>query len=434
MRHVFVLLSLFLFSANLMAADRTLVRSDVESLLNQNRSVEAYEMISKNHDPASTDPQEWFLLGMAAKKTGHTWEAKKAFEKVLALDPASPRVKLELAALFFKDGGYDKAQELLLDVKSENPPDGVVQNIDRFLAVIERTKKENKSYRFQLSAGLLYDSNVNAGPQSDTVTLFGLPFILDDVAMPHDDIAYVLEAGFDHVIKVSHAVKWQSSFSLSWKDYFEQDDFDALALSVSSGPVVEVNDRLIFYTPVIGDISWYSDIDEYLYTTIGISPQVRYDISKKVKLNIISGLNNRNFKTFDDRDAWIYTFTPGLDYAISRKLSLRSGLTLGWEDADQNVYSNRNWALNGTLFYTIRKDLLATFSGSYGRSFYEEEQAMFDKRRKDEKYNIGFDMRYRWQAIDADLVLACSYVSNGSNIDLYEYDRANISLRLKKSF
>jgi len=434
MRQLFLFLSLFLFSVNLFAADSALNKSAVENLLKQNKSAEAYELISKTIDPASTDPQEWFLLGMAAKKSGHPQEAKKAFEKVLEIDPDAPRVKLELAGICYANGSYDKAKELLLDVKSENPPDGVVQNIDRFLAVIERGKQENKSYRIHLSAGMNYDSNVNAGPQSDTVTLFGLPFILDDVAKPHEDWAYTLDAGIDHVLKVSPSVNWQSSFSLNWKDYFEQNDFDVLMLSASTGPIFSATDKLMIYIPVIGDTYWYNDIDDYFFMTVGVAPQLRYALSPKAKFNLMSGAYNRNYKDDDNRDSWINSVAPGFDFTLNKRLTLRTGLSLGWEEAENDVYTNKNWALNSTLFYALSKDLLATLSGSYGKSFYEAKPAMLEDRRKDEKYSIAFDLRYNYRPWNADIILAASYVDNASNSELYEYDRTNIALRFRKYF
>jgi len=433
MRFISILLVLLLFATSVYAID-PIIQAQVKRLLDDNKNLEAYDLLLENHDPDSSDPQKWFLLGIAAKRIGKADIAYLAFEKVIELDPNAPRAKLELANISYLSGSYDRARKLLLDVKSENPPDGVVQNIDRFLAVIEQNKNKGRSYHFQFSPGILFDSNVNAGPQSETVTLFGLPFILNDAAQSQDDWAYTIDAEFDHVFQISPEINWQSNINLGWKDYFKRHDYDALTLSASTGPIFQATKSILLFMPLVTDIAWYDEIDDHLYYTLGATPQLRHTASRDVKLNLMSGIYYRNYNMDDDRDSWIYSVAPGLDYRFSERLTLRSSISLNWEDANNNIYTNRNWAIKSILFYSPRKDLLATVSGSYGKSFYEARQEMFDDKRKDRRLRVGLNLRYKHEAWDTDVILAGSYTENQSNADLYQYGQTTIALCMKTYF
>ena len=63
-----------------------------------------------------------------------------------------------------------------MEVKAKNQNPKVGENIDRFLAAISQGTP--KTWRITGNLGWMYDSNANAGPTTDSVILFGLPFIL----------------------------------------------------------------------------------------------------------------------------------------------------------------------------------------------------------------------------------------------------------------
>ena len=172
------------------AANNAETLSEASGLLKKGQSSEALSLLLKRHEATSASAQEWFLLGLSAKQSGNLLDAADYFESVLAIDPNAERVKLELAAISYQLGNRDKAEVLLLDVKASNPPAGVISNIDRFLATIEASKGQ-KNWRVSASAGWIYDSNVNAGPNEDLISMFGLPFKLSDDAQSTEDNAYL---------------------------------------------------------------------------------------------------------------------------------------------------------------------------------------------------------------------------------------------------
>jgi tetratricopeptide (TPR) repeat protein len=433
MRNIYLILFFLLISLRCYAIDKA-TESQAQGLLVEKKYDDAYALLLKSHEADSKDPQEWFLLGMSAKMIGRTAEAMKAYEKVLALDPTSPRVKLEMASICYSDGQYDQAKALLLEVKAENLPLNVKQNIDRFLAVVERSKKQNKPYRFTVSTGILYDTNVNAGPSSDMVTILGFPFTLDANAKPKNDLAYSLSVGFDSTIKVSQKVNWQSSVLISRREYDTEHDYSTFMLQGSTGALFTLGNRVIISVPLQADMAWYGGSQGYYLTDVGIAPQVQYALNKNSKLNLNTGLYNRDYRIDNNRDALICSLSPGFDYTPYERLSIQGFLGLGKENANNNIYSNKNWDLNIAVMYAFRNDLISRISCGYGRSFYEEQMAIYTEKRNDRWIRLGFDLRYNYQPFDADIIFSTSYIRNKSALELYDYDRSTVSLTLNKYF
>ncbi|MCP4183868.1 MAG: hypothetical protein GY761_11205 [Hyphomicrobiales bacterium] len=140
---------------------------------------------------------------MVAKKAGNMFETRNAMQEVIRLDPnRSQRAKLELAEAQSVLEQPEETRRLLNEVKADNPPDNVRQNIDRFLALLGDKNchtKGNQRWCVKASASVMYDSNVNNATTAYTIIMFVLPFTLSDDAKARSDWAYRLGANFDHI-------------------------------------------------------------------------------------------------------------------------------------------------------------------------------------------------------------------------------------------
>lgn len=139
----FVCISLFPLSP-LFASNSDIDLQNAVQKLETGEPQEALDILLKKHDASSTNPQEWFLLGIAAKLVGEYEEANNYFEKLLQIDPNAHRAKLEMAEIAYRFGMNERAKQLLLDVKAANPPAGVALTIDRFIANIAAQDSQEK--------------------------------------------------------------------------------------------------------------------------------------------------------------------------------------------------------------------------------------------------------------------------------------------------
>jgi len=70
---------------------------------------------------APTDPNQWFLLGYAARLSGKTQESLDAYHHGLQLDPGSVDGLSGLAQTYVRAGNTDEAKRLLLQIVAANP-------------------------------------------------------------------------------------------------------------------------------------------------------------------------------------------------------------------------------------------------------------------------------------------------------------------------
>ena len=368
MKIIILMITLALLSP-VYAANDSVALDKASSLLKQNKPSEALSLLLINHEPESAPAQEWFLLGLSAKQSGNLTDAANYFEKLLSIDPKADRVKLELAAISYQLGDTDRAKLLLLDVKASNPPSGVMNNIDRFLATIESGKGQ-KNWRVSATAGWIYDSNVNAGPNKDVITMFGLPFNLSEDAKNTEDNAYTLGLSLDHAIPVNGSVGWQSNVGVNWRDNFTLHNLDSLYLSGSTGPVWKQNGHLIWSMPFIADWVRYGHKNDYFSFSYGVAPQVRYTASNQLALNLATTVKGKSFDKQSARKQVAWSVTPSVDYQFTGSDTLRFGVTAAQEHSGINFYSNDRWSVNASYYHNFSRFFVASLSGSYGDSYY----------------------------------------------------------------
>jgi len=116
-----------------------------------------------------------FWIGTSAMRVGETQLAIEKFKQMLDIDPKLHRVRLELAATYFRMGRFEQARLELETVQAAAPPPAVQQNIDKMLeAIEERTKK--LFYNLRASLGYLRDDNVSSGPEQKSYEVVGGSF------------------------------------------------------------------------------------------------------------------------------------------------------------------------------------------------------------------------------------------------------------------
>lgn len=433
MIRIIIGLAIYAFSFMVFAANNDLSLQVAVELLEENKPHEAYELLTAGHDKNSTNPQEWFLLGVSAKASGKKDKAIGYFEKVIELAPESHRAKLELATLLYEKGDKVKTKQLLLDVKAARPVSEVSNNIDRFLATIEATG-EQKNWRIRGSVGWMYDSNANAGPDDDFINIFGLPFLLSDDAKNNSDDAVLLNIAFDHVLPISKTLNWQSNIGLGSTDYNSLNYLDQLNLSVSSGPTWMQNNQTIWSVPLIANQTKVGHKQSYYSYSVGIAPQVRYSMNKELSLSLAASYIDKHYHNYSKRNSWSRSLSPSVSWQMSKQTNLRAGVSVAYENSGIDTFSNDLWSLNFGAFHSFNDKWSLSASASYADTRYEEKEAVYNNKRHDKNTHVGVDIIYNISQIDSELVFSASTTDNDSNLKIYDYDRDQFSLYLRKAF
>jgi hypothetical protein len=148
----------------------------------------------------AVDVDKLFKEGVFQREQGNVFTAIEALETVLSNQPSLHRARLELAVAYFRALNYEQAaqqaQKVLDDPKT---PENVRIAVLAFQAQVKRDQAalvaKKHTWEPSVSLGLLYDNNVNAGPDA---TILPGGFALDPTASPRSDTAAVGEVGITH--------------------------------------------------------------------------------------------------------------------------------------------------------------------------------------------------------------------------------------------
>ena len=134
-------------------------------LLASGNAKEAYAELSRLQDQLLGTPEFDYLLGVAALDSGRNDEAIIAFERVLALMPNHAGAQMDLARAYYASGSIDLAEAAFIKLRASNPPPAAQQAIARYLDAIQQRKREAQAgWLFHGELGTGYDSNITGVP------------------------------------------------------------------------------------------------------------------------------------------------------------------------------------------------------------------------------------------------------------------------------
>jgi tetratricopeptide (TPR) repeat protein len=417
---------------------------EAQGFLDADNPAKALSLLESSYDVKTASIQEFFLLGIAAKLSEKYSHAETYFSQALKREPNAGRIRLELAEVLFRQGKLDQSREAILTVKSHNPPPQVAKNLDNFLAQIDEAKANpnklygnpRKSWSAYITAGVNFDSNVNAGPNTDTVFLYGLPFNLSSNAQETSDTAYFIRAGINHQSQLNRGLLWRSGANIFFNNYSTADSYDTRSLNFSTGPLFirSVKSSLAF--PVTFNLQKYDSQSGWYSQSWGLAPHLSYKLQDNIQLHVGSSLSRKRFKNDRTRDLTAHTFSPSINYQIIQNGNLAFGLNFGHENSKQDIYSNDVLGTYVGYQHFFKEQGIATgITASYTDTKFEGIQRAYTKARNDLSKRISLNVSYLIPGVSGlSLRGDVSYQDNDSNLGINTYDRTNFSISLTKSF
>jgi hypothetical protein len=105
-----------------------------------------------------------------AARAGNFEGSIAALERMLMVDPGLPRVRLELATLYFRLGSYDLASSYIDSALEANPPPDVRQRIDQFASEIKSRQSRHK-FTGSVLVGVRGQTNATSGYSTNVVPI-----------------------------------------------------------------------------------------------------------------------------------------------------------------------------------------------------------------------------------------------------------------------
>lgn len=438
-RHQYLpLCTALLLSANVygFTPEQSQTYEKAKSLYSQQAYGEAYTLLSGLYQDNLDNAELNYILGKSAFESNEYSMALAAFERVSFLEPDNIRNRLELARAQYQIRLFEEAEIGFNEIlKVPAIPENVRKNIEYYLAAIAQ-HQQRSFLHLTARAGILYDSNVNFGSSSDTVTLptLGTTFNTDD---PVDDFAHEESLNLDHLydIGLQGGAMIRNSLAFYNRQYFEEEGYDFRLLSYS--PAFIYNEQKSSYELIASLDRSFLEQHSY-YTGFSLNPKWTYVYSPSLRHILSFKAGEKNYFQSSDGglDSNQLELSGGLETYLSTTNALRGDFTLtrqsskggNREDVDYDEYG-----LN--ILYTDQlhsKQILQVNLGAKKR-LYDDFNIASSAYRSDETMYGTFNFIQRLNdALSVELL--ANYTHTDSTLAMYSYDKCTLSISLSGRF
>lgn len=408
---------------------------EIKALLDQGKAAEAYALGKKQPEQLGS-PAFDFYFGVAAIDSGHAGEGVLALERYIANFPDNQAARLELARGYFVLGDDARAREEFDAVLKTKPPVSVEANIQRFMdAIRARESRYQTKAGFYAEAGVGYDSNVNGGVGSPTITLpgFGSVTLLTGVKTADNFASFALGGNISQPVAPSIALFGAANADTKRNSHdtaFSQDNIGA------AGGISLIEGKNLFRATAS-----YSQLrveNDRFRTVLGLTGEVNHQLDELQMLNgFVQYAKLEHPGPNQVRDAKLWALGPGYRRAFIG--SWQPLLTLSANYGEER--NERNRPDLGRKFYGGRAALALTpapkwsvsAGATYQKSDYDGPDILLGVVRKDNYFgldaNVGYALTRNWSVRGE-----YQFSDNKSNLALYEYDRHLVAVKLRYEF
>lgn len=409
------------------------VLDEARQLIAGNRAAEAYRLLARHEAGLAGQPLYDYLYGVAALDAGHAGDAITALERVLVNDPASPSARLELGRAYYESGDRVAAGRQFRALLAANPPAPIRDTADAYLRAMEAAPARTGGWSGGFEFGSGYDSNANAS--TDNQTFLGVTLDPDNVETSSPFLQ--LGGWLDHALPVGQGSqlatraragqRWNTDASFVNQTVASLDT----TLRVGSGPTVFSLGGGGYYGLLDGDAHhWGASVDVALSHDFGDGWRT-------------TGMLRAGTLRYDDNFASLSVMEVDQQLAA---LSLQRageagyfGVTVfaGTDDPRESgsAYANDRLGVQLQAGSQNASGLGAQFQFGYQEVDYDGTPGFFGTDRSDDIWYGAVAVELRdWPVAGMQLVPRIAIYRNDSNIPLYQYDRIEVGLTLRRSF
>ena len=185
--------------------------------------------------------------------------AISTLERMLIFSPNNPSLQLELGILYYRLGSYEVAQSYFAQVLANPSVSPEIAAQVRLYLQQVALEAEPPQFSATIFSGIRWESNANAGPASQTVTLNGLDFTLDNTSVAQPDWSAVNIGTLHYNWNLNQGDRIELDAITYNATYFDLSDIDLNFGEVTLGPSFNMRrwdmDKTRFFVYGIGDES-----------------------------------------------------------------------------------------------------------------------------------------------------------------------------------
>ena len=415
------------------AADAATVLSEAKRLLDDGGAREAYALLAEREVDLAGTPDFDYLFGIAALDTHRAKEAVFALERVVAEQPEFLGARMDLARAQLELGQRLPAREQFRYLLTQQPPEETRVVIQRYLDSIgERDVHLSARWSALAQAGAGYDSNANGSTSEQSF----LGFTLDphNVATSSSFGELTLNGG--NVLSFSPTFGIVSSLDLQHRANTQASFVDQSVSSLAS-TAIWLRGPYRFSGGFDGYFGWLDGAshEQGVNLNLGASRQFGSNYEGAVSVRAGSVEYRDDALRILDTNRYLAGFSLTRFNVGPRNARVGATLLLGTDDARQSgsPYGNDRYGVRFFGSMVVRPNAVAYAEVSGMNTSYDG--SFFGDRRKDEQLAVTLaadlqDFPFRSWTLTPRL----RYMKNASNVALYEYDRFEAVVYLRRGF
>lgn len=402
------------------------------------RYAEAYRLLEPLEDRLAGDVKFDYLLARSALETGQPSKASFIYERILAVEPNYVGVRLEMGRAYIALGDYARAKlEFETVLRFENlPPDLRQQALVYGKAADEYLSGKKTSFHAYAEYGFGYDSNAQSATSVREITVVnGVTLVLPDSALERSDHYHALALGGEVIRTLGQRFSLFAGIDGRARSYRSIDAADLGSVDARFG--VGYNDAAS--SARLGFITGRFWLDgEKTRDSLGLTTDYRRLLGKQDQLSVSAlatrfefipdSLQINDYNLYQIALGWLHATANGRTAIGATLLGGVEKETNGRDDGDKPFFGGRV-----SLQQSLSDRLGAFFLAGAQRGKYSEVNPLFGYKREDTLYDVAAGVSWAF-AKDWSLRPQLLYFKNNSNAPLFEYDRTDVSLNLRKDF
>ena len=391
-----------------------------------------YRFLTPLEDRYAGDPDFDYALGTSALDSGRLSHAVFVLQRAVAARPGFAGARMELARAYFALGDNESARREFAILEQDNPPPEARRAIAGYLAAIDRRAaayRPQRSWHAELGSG--FDSNANGAP--DIQSFIGIP--LDSRNQSTSSSYYNLAVG--GLVSHPFAPGWRllGTGSAAYRGNPDASFVDSQTLRLAGGVewrpgAVELSLQPNFAMALLDGEdnhqvvgldaagTWHASDRAQLALNVR-SSQTRYaDALVVLDVDTLAlGLTGLYVPAAWPRVQFLAGITAGSDEAVE------AGSPYGRDFIGGRVGVGAGFGRDHSILVTV-SSLASDYDGVF-----------FGSTRSDDQ--LGATLAYdwnRWRANGWTLRGQLAYSDNASTVELYDYDRLDAGVYVRKEF
>lgn len=363
--------------------------------------------------------QEQFLAAQIAIRQNRLNDALAVYDSLIAADPSQTRIRIERARLLVAMGRVAEANTAFRELRQSALSANTLVYIDRYLSAL----RQRQPWTLQFAAAAGYDSNASAGPDQDTVTLFGLPFTLSEEAQQQGAATATLSGSGSYKWSVTDTADLRVSGGLRHTDV-EGRTFDDTLASGQIG-ITRPGERTSFSAFATGYRRWFGG-DGFSHA-LGGQGIADYRATDTLRLSVLLSVQDVDYDTDKNRNGLVTNVTlRGLkSLGQDRAILFFAGVIV--EDARAKALENVTVRVGGAFINRWSTGVRLSLRPEIAYREFDGIQPAFGIKRADWRYTGTVELAAPPVGTERlSPFAAYTFTRNDSNIDFNTFTRHQV--------